>query len=71
MSRSQAHNTISLEEYQESMKDTGVTSFSINKHTIDEAPVVYRSMEEILETVNETITVLDILKPVFNFKGGQ
>ena len=71
MSRSQAHNTISLEEYQESMKDTGVTSFSINKHTIDEAPMVYRSMEEILETVHETITVLDILKPVFNFKGGQ
>ncbi|HZK26717.1 MAG TPA: hypothetical protein VFD00_04150 [Thermoclostridium sp.] len=49
------------------MKD--IYSTTVSAGTLDEAPEAYKSMEEIIETTRDTIDVLDIIKPVYSFKG--
>ena len=66
MSRMEAKRTLDLEEYRRAME--GIYTTSVNKHTLDEAPMVYKSLEEILETVGETVDIVDLMKPVYNFK---
>ena len=66
MSRSQAKKLVSLNEYKESMTDVWTTS--VNEHTLDESPMVYKPIEEILENIKESVDMLDILKPLYNFK---
>ncbi|MGL4773409.1 MAG: RtcB family protein, partial [Clostridium sp.] len=66
MSRSKAKEVVSLEEYEESMK--GIYSSSVGYGTIDEAPMVYKPMEEILENIVETVEDIKIIKPVYNYK---
>jgi len=46
----------------------GIYTTSISKDTLDEAPFVYKPMEEILENIQDTVEVLQIIKPVYNFK---
>lgn len=67
MSRNVARQAISMEDFKESMK--GIFSTSINKSTLDEAPFAYKPMEEILGNIDETAQVVDIIKPIYNFKG--
>ena len=55
-----------MEEYQEAMK--GIYTTSVNERTLDEAPMAYKSLEDILDVVEESVEVLDIIKPVYNFK---
>lgn len=69
MSRRQARDLISLDEYQESMKD--VFSTSVGEATLDEAPAAYKPMDEIIEFIQGTVEVIDILKPVYNFKASD
>lgn len=64
MSRSKAKEKITLEEYKKSME--GIFTTSVNESTLDEAP-----MEEILNNVKDTIDVLKIIKPAYNFKAGE
>lgn len=66
MSRMEAKRTLDLEEYRRAME--GIYTTSVNEHTLDEAPMVYKSLEEILETVEETVDIVDLMKPVYNFK---
>ncbi|MFW6251851.1 MAG: RtcB family protein [Halanaerobium sp.] len=66
LSRTQAKKEISLREFKKSMRD--VYSSSVKKSTIDEAPSAYKSAEEILMAVKESIEVIEVLKPVYNFK---
>ncbi len=66
MSRAQAMKTIDLEEYKKSMKNIYTTS--VTEETKDEAPFVYKSIEEILENIVPTVEVIKIIKPVYNFK---
>ena len=66
MSRMEAKRTLDLEEYRRTM--AGVYTTSVNAHTLDEAPMAYKSLEEILETVGETVDMIDVMKPVYNFK---
>ena len=66
LSRGQAKETISLQEYQESMKDIYTTS--VNEHTLDEAPMAYKPMEEIVGQIGDTVEIIDIIKPIYNFK---
>lgn len=68
-SRSQAKEVITLEEFQDSMKNVFTTS--VNQNTIDESPMVYKPMEEILENITESVDVIDILKPIYNFKASD
>jgi RNA-splicing ligase RtcB len=66
MSRSKANEELSMDEFEDSMKDIFTTS--VCKSTIDEAPQAYKSINEILSTISETVDVIDVLKPIYNFK---
>lgn len=69
MSRSQAKESISLQDYKESME--GVKSFTVTENTLDEAPQAYRNIDEIVEATKETMDIIEVIKPIFNFKGLQ
>lgn len=69
MSRSKAKSSISLEEYKEAMK--GVYTTSVNEHTLDEAPMAYKSLDDIIDVIKETVIPINIMKPVYNFKASN
>ena len=69
LSRSAAKSSFTLEEYQEQMK--GVFSTSVDIHTIDECPMAYKPMEEIISHIGDTVEIIDIIKPVYNFKASS
>lgn len=66
MSRSKAKASIKLEDYEQTMTD--IYSSSVGVSTIDEAPQAYKSIDEIRNTITDTVDVVDVLKPVYNFK---
>lgn len=66
MSRHDASQIITLEQFQTSMR--GIYSTSICKETIDESPMAYKPMQEIIECIRPTVEILRIIKPVYNFK---
>lgn len=68
-SRKKAKETFTLEEFQTSMN--GIYSSSINESTLDESPMAYKSMAEILNQITPTADVLKILKPLYNFKSSN
>ncbi len=69
MSRSKAKELVSLEEFEDSMK--GIFTTSVNQSTVDESPMVYKPMDEILENIKDTVEVVKIVKPVYNFKASE
>lgn len=69
MSRSQAKREVDLEDFQETMKD--VFSTSVSTATLDESPFAYKSMEEIVENTKDTMDIIEIIKPVYNFKASD
>lgn len=66
MSRNRAKNEISMEEYKKSME--GIYTTSVNEMTIDEAPMAYKSLEDIIGVIGETVDIIEVMKPVYNFK---
>lgn len=66
MSRREAKASLSLDEYQQTMKDIYTTS--VNEQTLDEAPMAYKSLEDIIDVIRESVTILDVMKPIYNFK---
>lgn len=66
MSRSKAKETISMKEYEERMKN--VWSTSVCENTIDESPMTYKPINEIIENIKDTVNIIDIIKPLYNFK---
>lgn len=66
MSRIKAKETYSLDEFKKSMK--GIYSTSVSEGTIDEAPFVYKPMQEIIDNIQDTVEVQKIIKPIYNFK---
>ena len=69
MSRTKAKNTLSMEEYQETMK--GIYTTSVNENTLDEAPMAYKSLEDIIDVIRESVDVIDVMKPIYNFKASD
>lgn len=69
MSRMQAKETFNLDEYKESMKNIYTTS--VNENTIDEAPFVYKPMQEIIDNIGDTVDIIKIIKPIYNFKANE
>ena len=69
MSRKEAKNVLTLEEYQETMK--GIYTTSINNKTLDEAPMAYKALEDIIDSINESVNIIEVLKPVFNYKASE
>jgi RNA-splicing ligase RtcB len=48
-----------------------IYSTSVNKSTIDESPQAYKSMDEIISNIHDTVEIVDIIKPIYNFKAGE
>ena len=69
MSRMKAKETFNLDEYKESMKNIYTTS--VNENTIDEAPFVYKPMQEIIDNIGDTVDIIKIIKPIYNFKANE
>lgn len=69
LNRSEAKELISLEEYKNSM--SGIYTTSVNQSTIDESPMAYKPMQEIIENVQDTVEIECIIKPLYNFKAGN
>ena len=55
-----------MSEFARQMK--GVYTTCVGERTLDEAPMAYKSIDDILGNLDETVEVVDILKPAFNFK---
>lgn len=69
MSRSKAKERILLEEYQKAMD--GIFTTSVNTSTIDESPMAYKTMDEIIGNIKDTVEIVDIIKPIYNFKANE
>ena len=69
MSRSKAKETLSMEDYKSSMK--GIFTTCVNSSTIDEAPMAYKPMDEIVENIKENAEIINIIKPIYNFKASE
>lgn len=66
LSRNKAKEQVSLDEYKKSME--GIWTTSVNESTIDESPMVYKPMELIIDNIQDTVDIVDIIKPVYNYK---
>lgn len=66
MSRSKAKEVINLDEYKETMEK--VWSTSVKESTLDEAPMAYKPMNEIIDNIKDTVEIVDIIRPLYNFK---
>lgn len=69
MSRSKAKENITLEEFQKSMQ--GIYTTSVNQSTIDESPMAYKPIAEIVANIQDTVETVKIIKPVYNFKASE
>ncbi len=69
MSRSVARQSFTVSEFQNQMN--GIYTTSINKNTLDECPMAYKNMEDIINNIEDTVEIVDIIKPIYNFKAGE
>lgn len=69
MSRGEARESLSMGEFREQMK--GIYSTSISRDTIDESPMAYKRMEDIVNNIGDTVDVVKVIKPIYNFKAGE
>jgi RNA-splicing ligase RtcB len=68
MSRGQAKREINFDDYKNSMEDIYTTC--VNQGTLDESPMAYKPMQEIIDNIGDTVEIVDIIKPIYNFKAG-
>ena len=67
--RKAAKDKLSLEEYRETMK--GIYTTSVNEATLDEAPMAYKSLDDIIDVIRDSVDIIDVMKPVYNFKASE
>lgn len=65
-SRAKAREIFSLDEFEQSMKH--IYTSCISKNTIDECPMAYKNIDEIIKNIKDTVEIIDIIKPIYNFK---
>lgn len=66
MSRSQAKESFTVSEFKKQMD--GIYTTSVNKDTLDECPMAYKGMDDILNNISDTVEVVKVIKPIYNFK---
>ncbi len=66
MSRAKAKETISMQDFKDTMSDVYTTS--VCEATLDEAPQAYKDMNEIVSLIGDTVEIIDTIKPIYNFK---
>jgi len=69
MSRGAARAALSIDDYQKAME--GIYTTSVNASTLDEAPMAYKSLEDIIGVIRDSVDVIDIMKPIYNFKASD
>ena len=69
MSRTQAKNSLSMDEYKAMM--SGIYTTSVNEATLDEAPMAYKRLEDVIDVIKESVDVIDVMKPIYNFKASE
>ncbi len=68
MSRTEAKQSFSLSEFKREMD--GIFTTSVNKDTLDECPMAYKPMEDIIKFIDDTVSIEKIVRPIYNFKAG-
>lgn len=68
-SRHAAKENFTVSEFKKQMQ--GVYTTSVNRQTLDECPMAYKSMEDIVNNIGETVEIEKIIRPVYNFKAGE
>ena len=66
MSRGQAKENVKMEDFKESME--GIFSTCVKESTLDESPMAYKPMDEIIRNIKDTVEIVDVIKPIYNFK---
>lgn len=69
MSRAQAKKQFSVEEFVDSM--SGIYTTSIGNDTLDECPMAYKPMQSIIDNIGDTVEILNVIRPIYNFKAGS
>lgn len=69
MSRNKARESLDLAAYKQAM--AGIYTTSVNESTLDEAPMAYKSLEDIMAFIDDTVEVIEVLKPLYNFKASE
>lgn len=69
MSRTRAKENLSLDDYRKTME--GIYTTCVNAATLDEAPMAYKSLADIIDVIRESVDVIDIMKPIYNFKASD
>ena len=66
LSRTEAKEVLDMDEYRREM--AGIYTTSVNEKTLDEAPMAYKSLSDIIDVISESVDVIEVLKPIYNFK---
>ena len=69
MSRSKAKESFTVSEFKKQMN--GMFTTSVNAQTLDECPMAYKSMSDIVDNIGDTVEINDVIKPIYNFKAGE
>lgn len=69
MSRTKAKQSFTVSEFKKQMKDVFTTS--VNKETLDECPMAYKNMDDIVNNIGPTADIVKVIKPIYNFKAGE
>ena len=69
MSRSEAKNTFTVSEFKKQMQ--GIYTTSVNSSTLDECPMAYKTMDDIVNNIGDTVEINKVIKPIYNFKAGD
>lgn len=69
MSRTKAKESLSMEDYRKMME--GIYTTSVNEATLDEAPMAYKSLADIIDVIRESVDIINIMKPIYNFKASD
>jgi tRNA-splicing ligase RtcB (3'-phosphate/5'-hydroxy nucleic acid ligase) len=69
MSRTKAKNSLTLHQYKKMME--GIFTTSVNKETLDECPLAYKPIEEIMTNIVDTVEIVDRIVPIYNFKAAE
>ena len=68
MSRTAAKENLSMDEFRNTMANVYTTA--VNENTLDEAPMAYKSLADIIDVIEDSVDVIEVLKPIYNFKAG-
>ena len=69
MSRSDAKQSFTVSEFKKQMQ--GIYTTSVGQSTLDECPMAYKSMNDIVDNISDTAEIVQVIKPIYNFKAGN